>query len=97
MGFSKKVLVLAVLGLSANATQVMHRPDDFKTKLQPNTVHNQTHRSLEERATGKIHGAYFTNWYVSLVRFRYSRMLTRYAGQIGASTEGDTVSGNLYK
>ncbi|KDQ19227.1 glycoside hydrolase family 18 protein [Botryobasidium botryosum FD-172 SS1] len=41
----------------------MHRPDNYLTKVQPNApAHNQTQRSLETRATGRINGAYFTNW-----------------------------------
>ncbi|KDQ10640.1 carbohydrate-binding module family 5 protein [Botryobasidium botryosum FD-172 SS1] len=62
---SNSIFVLALLGLAANATQVMHRPENYLSKLQPNQplpAHNVTQRSLETRANGKVNGAYFTNW-----------------------------------
>jgi chitinase len=59
-------LVLLSLGL-VNATQVMHRPTDFKSHLRPNAPFSLNHTASErveltKRATGKTNVGYFTNW-----------------------------------
>ena len=64
MGYRTKLygLFFLTLGLTANATQVHHRPANF------NQTHNQNARDmLETRATGKMHAGYFTNWYVRII------------------------------
>jgi len=66
---------LCLLGV-VDATQVMRRPDDYKTLLKPhvhpsylNTSIIPTERALfgssvEKRAGGKVSIGYFTNWSV---------------------------------
>ncbi|KDQ10638.1 carbohydrate-binding module family 5 protein [Botryobasidium botryosum FD-172 SS1] len=70
---SHSIFILALLGLAANATEVMHRPENYLSKLQPNQpvsnapAHNVTEQLLETHTNGKgkVNGAYFTNWYAS--------------------------------
>ena len=71
MAFSsnmRRVFFLLSVGLAAllavNATQVMHRPDNFKK-----TPHKFAEGDVEPEqifkraaATGKVNAAYFTNW-----------------------------------
>ncbi|KAF8874737.1 glycosyl hydrolases family 18-domain-containing protein [Infundibulicybe gibba] len=63
----KRILHLATLTCAAivfvNATQVMHRPDNYKStpnsfqiEKSPKTNH------IQKRASGKVSFAYFTNW-----------------------------------
>ncbi|KAG8729195.1 hypothetical protein FRC12_021192 [Ceratobasidium sp. 428] len=58
--------------LSASATQVHHRPDNFLSKASPNTVlSNRTtavqpaherRAVIDRRANGKVNIGYFVNW-----------------------------------
>lgn len=69
------VLSLAIaLGaaLSASATRIHHRPDNFQSKMVPNTpLSNRTVtpqpateriQVLDKRANGKVNIGYFVNW-----------------------------------
>jgi chitinase len=64
----KRIAFLVAVAFSAllvaDATQVMHRPENYKN-LKINKVEtskNFTVHHLERRATGKVSAAYFTNW-----------------------------------
>lgn len=58
--------------LSASASRIHHRPDNYLTKADPNTpVSNRTVTPhpvnervaiLDKRATGKVNIGYFVNW-----------------------------------
>ena len=65
----RNTLLLAVVGLTAllavNATQVMHRPDNYKDAPRNGTVGHPTPHVVHKRATAHANSAYFTNWYVS--------------------------------
>ncbi|KAG8960208.1 hypothetical protein FRC03_006901 [Tulasnella sp. 419] len=65
----RNLVVLALLAAGhVSATQVMHRPDNYKSKKTPNTVpHNTTFdlfaaADVGIAAGGKVNMAYFTNW-----------------------------------
>lgn len=64
-------LALLLISIGAiNATQVMHRPTNFKTQLKANApfAGNATvapRIELTKRGTAKTNIGYFVNWYVN--------------------------------
>ncbi|CAE6523907.1 unnamed protein product [Rhizoctonia solani] len=66
------LLVALGAALSASASRIHHRPDNYLTKIAPNTppsnrtVTPQPHQELvailDKRATGKVNIGYFVNW-----------------------------------
>ena len=66
----KRVFLLAALALAVavvlvDATQVMHRPSEYKES--PKKVKTATEaetKVIHKRAGTKVQAAYFTNWYV---------------------------------
>jgi len=65
LGLHGALAALAILGnvLSIDATQVMHRPDNFNRTPNsfPMEAHPRVH-TISKRAGGKVQTAYFTNW-----------------------------------
>lgn len=72
------VYALVFVAATVNATQVMHRPDNYKTLLKPYAHDNVAARAVSEppireraiidsplskRAGGKLSVGYFTNWF----------------------------------
>lgn len=62
----RRVLTLAIavltVGVVVNATQVMHRPDDYTEPPRKVATGNATAQVVYKRSTGNIQAAYFTNW-----------------------------------
>ena len=57
--------------VTVNGTQVMRRPDDFKSqKRSLPTNHGLDTDTLQKRASGKTTFAYFTNWGIYIANFR---------------------------
>ena len=69
MAFSfsvRRVLALAVaaivLSVFADATEVMHRPNNYKSAPNKVETGNPTPQLVHKRSAGKVQAAYFTNW-----------------------------------
>ncbi|KAI0090629.1 glycoside hydrolase superfamily [Irpex rosettiformis] len=64
--FRTKLLLIATLAFAAvfsvRATQVMHRPANYKAAPHNFTEGHATPHVIHKRATGKVNMAYFTNW-----------------------------------
>ena len=64
LGLTRSLSLLSVLSVFfVHATQVMHRPDNYKNP--PNVFPMEANpkvTSLYKRATGKVQFAYFVNW-----------------------------------
>lgn len=61
--------------LTVSATQVMHRPVNYKDSPRNFTQGKAEPHIIHKRATGKANMAYFTNWYVAqCARFSYAHM-----------------------
>ncbi|KAI0071673.1 hypothetical protein K474DRAFT_1606521 [Panus rudis PR-1116 ss-1] len=62
----KRFLFLVTVGFAAvmavSATQVMHRPDNFKDAPRKFSVGHPTPKIIHKRAGAKTQAAYFTNW-----------------------------------
>ena len=50
--------------LSVSATQVMHRPSNYKDTPNKYKVGNASAHVIHKRAGAKVQAAYFTNWFV---------------------------------
>ncbi|KAH8103287.1 glycoside hydrolase family 18 protein [Cristinia sonorae] len=65
LGFNGlRVLLLTGLfaAFVADATQVMHRPDNYKNVPHKYTLGNVTPQLIHKRSGSKVQAAYFTNW-----------------------------------
>ncbi|ESK85470.1 glycoside hydrolase family 18 protein [Moniliophthora roreri MCA 2997] len=61
--FSRILSLLSAACVLVQATQVMHRPDNYKdTPNSFNIAVNPETKVIQKRATGKLQVAYFTNW-----------------------------------
>lgn len=61
----KNVLVAFTLGVSlvvVNATEVMHRPDNFKSSPHTYAQGKSNPKIITKRSGAKVNMAYFTNW-----------------------------------
>jgi chitinase len=57
--------------LAVDGTQIMHRPDNYKSPLRTfPQEQNPKVNSIQRRATGKASFAYFTNWGIYGANFR---------------------------
>lgn len=57
--------LLPIVGLCVEATQVMHRPVDFKDTPNSFKIEKSPQtKVVQKRGTGKVQVAYFTNWLV---------------------------------
>lgn len=67
--FRAKLLLVASLAFAAvfsvSATQVMHRPDNYKEPPHKFTEGHVTPQVIHKRAGAKVNMAYFTNWFVA--------------------------------
>ena len=61
------LLVGLIAAFAVDATQVMHRPDRFKSSPHAYATGNPKAEVLHKRASGKVQAAYFTNWYVDSI------------------------------
>ncbi|KAF8516777.1 glycoside hydrolase superfamily [Gautieria morchelliformis] len=86
-----------VLTAVVSATQIMHRPDDYKTLLQPHAhiiPHNVTARAVSE--PGKLSVGYFTNWGIYARNFQPSNITSSILTHILYSfADVDPNSGNI--
>ncbi|KAL0958869.1 hypothetical protein HGRIS_014185 [Hohenbuehelia grisea] len=69
------LLVVAVLGVQA--TQVMHRPENYTAPLRTFKMEkNPETKIIQKRATGKVQVAYFTNWGIYAANFQPTDIVT---------------------
>jgi hypothetical protein len=67
MAFSRLLTLISIAMAAVSvveATQAMHRPDNYKSPPRTFDVNTDPHvQQVHKRATGKTQFAYFTNWY----------------------------------
>lgn len=81
----KRLLLLATVAfmtlIAVNGTQIMHRPDGYKSPLRTFKMEQDPKiNTVQKRATGKVSFAYFTNWGIYGANFR-KQLLSRFCGR----------------
>lgn len=80
----RRVLALAIavltVSLVVDATQVMHRPDNYQDAPRQVQTGNVTPQIVHKRSPGMVQAAYFTNWCVSHESYHASLIETQVGG-----------------